>query len=164
MIFRDDDISHTTDIALFKRVHKYFKDAVMMHTIALIVKDIETNPKLVEYIKRENIDVQIHCFTHYKLTEDIEQAELDIPLCIETIEKLFGERPTVLYPPWNNTTEELNELAESFGLKVSTKKISLDQYLRCDGEVDEEVINFHYWAQQETILLEPALKLYNSKR
>jgi peptidoglycan/xylan/chitin deacetylase (PgdA/CDA1 family) len=163
-IFRDDDISHTTDIALFKRVHNYFKEAIVLHTIALICKDIETNPDLIEYIKSQNIDVQVHCWTHYDMTTDYEQVKEDLQKCIVTIKAVFGERPTTLFPPWNRTDETVNQIAGSLGLKVSNKKISLDQYIRFNGEVSEEVINFHYWAQQESILLEPALEIYNKKR
>lgn len=163
-IFRDDDISHTTDLAHFKKVHDYFKEAIVMHTIALIVKDIEKNPELIDYIKNNNIDVQVHCWQHYDLTANIEQFEKDLPKCIDTIEILFGERPTTLFPPWNNASEKVIDIAADHGLTVSYKKVSLDQYIRFNGEVDEQVINFHYWAQQDIILIEPALSIYNNKR
>lgn len=163
-VFRDDDISFTTDIAQFKQVHDFFKEYIVMHTIALICKDLEKNPELIEYIKANNIDVQVHCWTHYNLTTDPIQAEKDLRSCVDIIYRIFGEVPNTLYPPWNQTSEKINSIAEDFGLKASTKKVSLDQYVRCQGEVDEEVINFHYWAQQDVVLLEPALKIYNSLR
>ncbi len=164
MIFRDDDISHTTDLAAFHKVHNFFREAIVLHTIALIVKDIDTNPELVDYIKTQNIDVQIHCWTHYDLTSDIEQAEKDLKLCIDTIEEVLNERPTTLYPPWNKTSKELEIMACHLGLRVSTEKGSLEHYILNQGNVDYDVINFHYWAQQEIILLEPALKIYNTLR
>lgn len=160
MIFRDDDISHTTDIALFRRVHKYFADAGITHTIALIVKDIETNHALVDYINTENIDVQLHCFTHYHLIQDPETFAKELPQCIKTIEWLFGKKPTILFPPWNETDETINIICANYGIRVSTEKTSLDRYILHNGNVKEQVINFHYWAQQETILIEPALKIY----
>jgi hypothetical protein len=44
-------------------------------------------------------------------------------------------------------------------LRVSWQKISLAQFIRAGGDVAEPVINFHYWAVEDVILLERALRI-----
>lgn len=164
MTFRDDDVSYQTELIWFQQVHNLFKEAIMLHTIALICKDIEKNQELIDFIKKNNIDVQVHCWEHYDLTTNHVQANIDLNLCVNKIEEVFGERPTVLYPPWNKTDERLEAIAKDIGLTVSTEKVSLDQYIRVEGAVKEEVVNFHYWNYEDIIRLEKALEIYNSKR
>ena len=163
-IFLDNDISATTDFASFKQVHTYFKEAIVMHTIAVICKDIENNIELVDYIKKNNIDVQVQCWTPYDLTADHIQANIDLNMCVNKIEDIFGERPTVLYPPENKTDHRLHEIAKALGLTISTESVSLDEYCKKNGEVEEEVISFCYSDEKDIMLLETALKIYNDKR
>jgi len=164
IIFRDDDISHLTAVNQFAEIHKLFRSRVILHTIALIAKDINKNPALIEFINANNIDVQLHCWKHYDLNNDLKVTADDLKKGCDTIEKYFNHRPNVLYPPWNKTSKGLEEVAANLGLTVSADKISLSQYIRHDGRFDDVVINFHSWAYPDVILLERGLDIYNRKR
>lgn len=161
MIWRDDDISWRTNLNDFKAVHDLFKRYNVLHTIALITGDIEKAPELVAYIKDNDIDVQFHCIDHIDFTQNIDKAKSQIEQGIATIEAVFGKRPTVFYPTWNRTNQQVNDIAASVGLNVSSDKISLSQYIKVNGDVSEKVINFHYWAYEDVILIEPALKIFS---
>jgi len=164
MIFRNDDVSYKTEVGQFAEIQKLFKKEIILHTIALICKNIEKNPELITFINNNNIDVQIHCWEHYNFIENKKQLAADLPRCIKTIEKHFNHSPSIVYPPWNQSDDEVVKICEANGLQISKKKVSLSQYIRCEGDVEEDVINFHSWSYDEIIVLEKALKIYSKKR
>ena len=130
MIWRNDDVSYKTEVGQFAEVHKLFKKYTVLHTVAVICKDIKNNGELIRYINENNIDVQIHCYDHVDFTLLTEpQIKHQLTQCVEIISKHFKS-----------------------------------QYIRTDGDVAEDVINFHSWALPEIIILEDALKLYSTKR
>ena len=164
MIWRDDDISISTDLAVLKPVHDIFKKHIVLHTVAVIAEDIGLNVELVEYLKRENFNVQLHCWKHYNLVENIDKLKTDIGKALETFENCGFERPTTLYPPWNITNNAVNCLLwDEFKLKVSNQKCSLSYYVAKNGNVGVDVVNFHYW-DGECKDLDEALKIYNARR
>lgn len=165
MIFRDDDISCFTNLDDFKRVHELFNKYNVTHTIAVIAKDVTNNMELVNYIfSQPNIDVQLHCWEHVDLTKlSDEDLLLSITNGAGKLTAVFGKTPTLLFPPWNKHNDQMDKAAESIGLVVSSRKISLAQYIRFGGDVGEETINFHYWAPQETMLLEQALIIFTQR-
>lgn len=163
MIFRDDDISAYTDLEKFHRVQKVFDNYGVTHTIAVLTKDMETRPDLVAYIKDHGCDVQLHGWTHIKFTLDHSQVIEQLQRGIDDIYKLFGTRPSTFYPPWNDSDQFVEKAASSMQLQVSNKKTTLSKFIQSDGRVDEFVVNFHYWADQEAMMIEPALRIYKAK-
>lgn len=162
IIWRDDDISYATDFNKFKLAHEIFKRYNVKHTIALIAKDIQKNPALISYILENNIDVQIHCWIHYRMPLHLDILEQDLISCIGAIANNFGTVPTTIYPPWNDSDEKVIKIAKSLGLEVVPEKISLGQYIRVNGDVGENTVNFHYWADDDPFLLEAALKIFTT--
>lgn len=157
MIWRDDDIGADTRIATLEAVDDLFQRFRVRHTIAVIAKGIDRRPDLLAFIRERRMAVQLHCWSHDDLSADPEARD-DLARAVD----LLGEhltRPTVLYPPWNRTSQELEAAAAELGLTVSTRKISLSQYIRCDGDVDCDVINFHFWYPPEFPQLEQALQI-----
>ena len=167
MIFRDDDICFTQQwttiektggLSRFKMVHDLFIKYGVLHTIAVIANRLEEAKDLVYYIKSNPlIDVQLHGWDHIDYPNNHDLVENHLKMSIETIEKLFGKKPTTFYPPWNRTDDFLENCAKKVGLTVSCKKIDFERYI--GGIREPNVINFHYWAD-EVNLLESVLKLY----
>lgn len=164
MIFRDDDICVTTDLAVFKPVHENFRKAMVMHTVAIICKDFQLNNDLVNFIKANNIDPQIHCWEHVSLPDLAdEQLRIHFAACLRTFKLCGFDRPTTIYPPWNKNSWQLRSIASEFNLTVSSEKVSLSYYLKHKGNVTPSVINFHHW-DEECEDLPLVLELYNTKR
>lgn len=163
MIFRDDDISVHTDLAVLKPVHDIFKKHLVMHTVAIIAKDIDMNTELIMYLKRENFDVQLHCWEHYNMIECKDKLPVDLLRCMNMFKRCGIDIPKILYPPWNVADSTVIHHASYFNLEVSTKKCSLSQYVAANGNVDVDVVNFHYW-DEECRDLDEALRIYTSKR
>lgn len=159
MIWRDDDIGRDTRIAALEAVDDLFQRFHVEHTIAVIAKGIETKSDLLAFIRERRMIVQLHCWDHDDLTL-IGTARLQLQLA-QAVDVLTEHltRPTVLYPPWNRSSPEVEAIAADLGLTVSWRKISLSQYIRCDGDVSDPVCNFHYWYPPEFPLLEQALTI-----
>lgn len=164
MIFRNDDVSYKTEVGQFKEIHKLFKKYIVLHTVAVICKDLHKNPELVKFIKSNNIDVQIHCWDHYNFTEDKERLKEDLPKCIEMITRLFNNPPDTVYPPWNAADDEVKKICADNNLILNNEKVSLSQFIRFEGKVDCEVVNFHSWAYDDIILIDKALQIYEANR
>ncbi len=163
-IFRDDDISFKTNLDQFVKVHEYFMKRGCVHTIAVIAKDIQNAPSLIDYIRsnRKTFDVQIHCWEHLVLSElTEEQLRIDIENAKAALMDFLKVIPTVLYPPWNKSSEMVERIAKEYDLDVSYKKISLSQFVKCGWDVEERVVNFHYWADEEAALIDTALRINN---
>lgn len=160
MIFRNDDVSHETNLQQFAAVHLNFYRYDVLHTVALICKDIQKAPALIKFINESKIDVQVHAWEHTDFTQlTRDEMRVQFKKSITCIKKHFKKTPTVFYPPWNKSNIFVEEVAAEFGLTVSSNKISLSQYLR---GATGEVINFHSWSD-ECKDLEAALVKYTWK-
>lgn len=158
MIWRDDDIGVRTNLEALAAVDELFQRYKQPHTIAVMAAGMDTRPDLVELIRERGMLVALHCWEHDKLSSNVE-AQQQLPRAVAMLRDLFGESPSVLYPPWNRTSVELEAAAAALGLTVSTAKISISQYLRANGDVAEEVVNFHYWHPADVLQIEPALRI-----
>lgn len=169
MIWRDDDVGAAhrnyagvsmpgTRLEDLIAVDDCFIRHETLHTIAVMACDLESRPDLVDLIRSRAMVVQLHCWQHDDLTVSM-RALNDLERALDVVETLLLVRPTVLYPPWNKTNGYVAERADRLGLTVSVDKISLPQWIRAGGDVDEDTVNFHHWSVPETILLEQALSL-----
>lgn len=161
MIWRDDDVGVDTRIAALEAVDDLFQRFRVEHTIAVIAKGIETRPDLLEFIRERRMIVQLHCWTHEDLTATPSALD-DLARAVETLERHLT-RPTVLYPPWNRSNPEVDAAAAELGLTVSWRKVSLSQYIRCDGGVSQDVVNFHFWYPPEFPQIEQALQIWTRR-
>lgn len=173
VVFRDDDIgfahtAHKGEIVMdydfitkkFIDIDQLFIKYGVKHTIAVIAKDIDKATELVEYIKdHPHIDVQLHCWTHDDFTE-LTQTEIfdQLKKGKQILKEAFGKDVKIFYPPYNKVNDLVVRTAETLGLKTSFLKMSLQNYL---NGYTNDVINFHYWAD-ECKDLENALKKYTN--
>jgi peptidoglycan/xylan/chitin deacetylase (PgdA/CDA1 family) len=161
-IWRDDDVWYKTTgekLDQFLRVDDHFQKYQVPHTLAVLAAHLDENQPLVDAIKERRMLVQLHAWHHDDLSVSSE-ARLDLVDAIKMLERLFGARPTVLYPPWNRTSVELDAAAKVLGLQVRCHKISLQQYIRFEGDTFEDTVNFHFWDESEFDLIPKALAIY----
>lgn len=162
MIFRDDDICHTTKLDRFIEMDELFKKYNVDHTIAIITKDLEKNPDLIQYIKdNPHIKVQSHGWEHIRYS-DMQLFKEHLELSKKKLTEIFGQTPTVWYPAWNETNKEMDKVANEVGLSPYPNHISISGYVRLNGKTDKDTINMHYWAE-EMKFLESALKIAQVK-
>lgn len=167
IIFRDDDIAVNTrgvKFEEFKQVQSLFDLYNVPHTIAIICRDIEKNVELIDFINSNPLIVpQFHCMDHIMFTESHHTVTSQFTDGIRIFKDLFGKKPSLFFPPWNMTDAFVTQTAKQFGMETSVKKVSLGQYIRVEGSIEEDVINFHYWSLKDRNQLGDALKIYTGK-
>lgn len=159
MIWRDDDIGARNDRDQLLRVDDAFQAVGLPHTVACVMEGLVEKPAIIKAILDRRMVPQLHCWDHEDLTTSPKSLAA-LGMAIKAMEHLLGVRPTVLYPPWNRTSEPVRQVAAELGLTVSTEKISLSQFLRAGGEVREDTVNFHYWDAEEARQIGEALRLH----
>jgi peptidoglycan/xylan/chitin deacetylase (PgdA/CDA1 family) len=165
--FRDDDIGYDTILSELVEAHSFFIKHGVTHTVAVEAFGMDTAQAkpIVKYLKSaEGFDIQLHCLTHVNLAEDIDRTYKELTAALRIMTKVFSRKPTILYPPWNKSSPELEKAAATLGLEVSWEKISLEAYIRCNGGVAEPVVNFHYWEPTERAMLDRALTIFTYHR
>ncbi|HET9564653.1 MAG TPA: class I SAM-dependent methyltransferase [Mycobacterium sp.] len=161
-VWRDDDIDvETTGVRLRQllEVDDLFQHYNVPHTVAVIADGLWRNREVVAAILARRMVPQLHGWTHAKLTNSA-TARARLSLGVDLLTALFGQRPTVLYPPWNLSNGKVERAAAALGLTVETEKVSLDQFVRFRGGVGERTINFHFWAGEDRRRLTEALPVY----
>ncbi len=162
MIWRDDDIGVETTgwrLERLRQVDDLFQTHRLPHTVAVLAVDLELNPDLIALIRNRKMIVQLHGWEHEDYVAN-PSALLDLPVAVSTLERLFKTRPTVFYPPWNRSNDLVAHACDLLGLTVSAEKISLEQYIRVQGDADCDTVNFHYWNEADHQLLREALEIH----
>jgi hypothetical protein len=164
MIFRDDDIHFLTDMKRFKRVDSLFMEYGIEHHIAILCSRFEEHKELIDYIhKHKHIIPQIHGWEHIDYTHHHDKVKEHLKLCFDKFKELKFPKPTIWFPPWNMTDDINNFLADEFGLKVMNVKTTLTDFIQ-QKNLMGDVVNFHYWADLDTHMIDPALRIeYNNR-
>lgn len=140
-LYRDDDISVTSDLGLLMKVHEQFIRYNRIHTVAVVMKDIWQNKEIWYWLMTaRNLDVGLHGWEHRDYSRmDLIDIEGDITMSLEYWNhcRARGKYPhkqiEVFYPPWNKISPALQKACDEFSLAL-------------DNRVGGEVFNFHYWA------------------
>jgi peptidoglycan/xylan/chitin deacetylase (PgdA/CDA1 family) len=157
IIWRDDDILMPRhSLGRLLAADDIFQRYGVLHTVAIIAETL--TPEIAAAIRERGMSAQLHCWSHDDLTA-VPEALAQLPQAVAKIEDIVGVRPTTLFPPWNRVSAKLLDAAKALGLEVSWRKISLEQYIRCEGDVSEDVVNWHYWHQPDVDQLEAALRI-----
>lgn len=151
-LFRDDDISVTTDIGLLIKAHELVTDYGGRHAVALLMKDLWDNKEVWLWLMTTpNLVVGLHGWTHrdysvLQSTEIIADIELSLTYWREHI-GAYPEAPQIdtFFPPWNRSSPALERACYATGLKLDTR-----------WKKDSDVYGFHSW---ELILPERRAKL-----
>lgn len=161
-VWRDDDIAvDTTGLRLRQllEVDDLFQRYNVPHTVAVIAEGLWRNPEVIETILRRGMVPQLHGWTHDDLTKSA-TARAALGDAVDLLTALFGQRPTVLYPPWNRSNGKVERAAEALGLRVEPDKASLDQFVRLRGDFSLRTVNFHFWSGEDRLRLTEALPVY----
>lgn len=141
LIYRDDDISVTSNSELVYRVHNLFIKHNKVHTIALLMKDIWDNKEIWHWLMTaKNLEICLHGWEHsdYSIMSEGDIRH-NFTWCFDYWkEKLACHKKDFIpikkfLPPWNRVSEALIKVADEFGMEV-------------DNRVGGEIYNFHYWA------------------
>lgn len=76
----------------------------------LVGENIEGNEALIKQMMEDGHLIGTHCYSHVDLTrKSMEKACMDIVRTNDMIERITGQRPLYIRPPYGNWSEELEE-------------------------------------------------------
>jgi hypothetical protein len=140
-VFRDDDISVTTDIGLLMKAHEIITSHGREHTVAVLMDGLWDNKEVWLWLMTaKNLRVGLHGWTHRDYGKESRGV------CLAVITRsihywnshagAYRDAPkiTTFYPPWNRTGPELEAACAEVGLTVST-----------DWKKSSNVFGFHSW-------------------
>ncbi len=86
-------------------------------TFFLVGQWVDNYPNSVKALATAGHSIQNHSNTHPHLTEiGIERARAEITDCNEKIEKLTGEAPTLIRPPYGDYNKDVVSMIENIGM------------------------------------------------
>ncbi len=157
IVWRDDDVLMYGTIDDLLRVDDVFQRHGAVHTVAVIVKSLDD--ALARAIVDRGMDAQLHGYWHDDFSDRNVVGLNQLPMAADIMERMLGQRPRIIYPPWNRNSEKLERMAASLGMRVSHQVITLQQYIKARGRVPEgTVVNFHYWAN-DPVMIDQALQI-----
>ena len=164
---RHDDFDGRLTTEEYVAIHEKFierelvETAVMQYAMDDRVKSWD--PKLIEYMKIAPYwDIQLHGWNHSEY-DKMTQSEIaeELQKALNMSMKLFGKYPTVFYPPWNRRNEDMEIVADAFGLKISNESYDISKFIRevKSGDYTGTSFYFHAWKKEELDQLDEALDL-----
>lgn len=168
-IFRDDDISVTTNIQKLEAAHEIIVGAGRVHTVAVQMREIATNEEVWIWLhEASGLNVQLHGWDHSALDGEpwyhnrtgqlhrgltLDEVTDELRQCCEYWENIsrrggYKWKPLeVLFPPWNRVSDLTHRAAEKVGLRVDASH----------GPSSRTLL-FHYWCSREVDRLRKAVR------
>jgi len=168
LIIRSDDWDFRMPPEFYIDVHEKFIKAGLIETACLQFtqhdKLVNFKPELINYMNTApNWDFQLHCWCHDKYSEyvDFNYIVRNLAAAIFFCQKLFNHTPTIWYPPWNETTPDMEKAAEIVGLKIDNESNDIQKFIRevKAGTFKGHSVYFHSWKWQEMESFEEMIKL-----
>jgi peptidoglycan/xylan/chitin deacetylase (PgdA/CDA1 family) len=119
-------------------------------------------PKLINYMKTApNWDIQLHCWSHdgyttlpkWRIYDDLQKAK-------QKSVELFDKEPTIWFPPWNEYSEHMQEIADLHSLSISHESNDIAKFIRemKSGTFAGTSVYFHLWNHNESIHIDEMLE------
>lgn len=156
-LFRDDDISYTTDIGLLMYAHDLITSYKKQHAVAVLMDRLWDNKEVWLWLMTTpNLTIGLHGWTHrdYSLvssTDAIEDIQRSLAYWSEhTAAYPHVPQLAIFFPPWNKTSPALERACYATGLRVDVR-----------WKKDSDVYGFHSW---ELLLQDRKRKLEEALR
>ena len=156
------DLRGRTLFECFWHSDKMFEKYQYPCTLAVLAEGIDYNSEWVEHIKKykHRFKIELHGnnhinYSHYgddKIREELGKG-------IDKIEKTFGTRPEIWYPPWGRRGAPENgvRICLELGIKMYEQVGKVDAKLWLKNPDKYPHINFHYWNDKQVDQVEQIL-------
>ena len=168
VIARHDDFDFRMPLEIYKDIHDKFIELELVETAVIQFtnegreSDWVKKKGIVDYLNTApNWDIQLHGWSHSEYHE-MTQSEIadDLQKCLNKSTELFGKYPTVWYTPHNGRSEDMEYVAEAFGLTISNESYDISRFIRenVSGEYKGTTFYFHGWKNDEVAQLDETIK------
>ena len=164
MVFRSDDVFLTKSVRSgqiynfqkFKASHELLKGRI--HLLSIIAAEIDTYPEMKDYILANKKDFRfgIHGLEHSDYSKmPKEQIKKELSIARDKVEDTFGVDVKWFFPTWNRVSDTTRKACNEIGLRINEHYIIPKQFIK---GVRGDVMDFHYWNDEEMNLLKQCLK------
>lgn len=158
IIVRSDDLDPRIRLDDLKYIHSLFLANDIPFTIAvnnIMGSNYNFRPEVIDYINAtQGWDIQLHGYSHDHLWY-MDRKELFQNLFTNlylTKQTFIYSNPTVLYPPWNEGSQVMQEVCNDLGLKLHTTGVHIRFYVKWKRQTDDCVF-IHWWDLEDLKLL-----------
>ena len=164
---RSDDFDFRMPLEAYVDVHQKFIDRGLTETAVIQFTNEGNEPDwgkkqgIIDYLNTApNWDIQLHGWSHAAYNE-MTQTEIadDLQKSMDMSMTLFGKYMDVWYPPRNCISEDMEYVADAFGLKIDNESYDIERFIREKDHYKGHSFYFHTWRKPEVDLLDEALDI-----
>ncbi len=146
MIYRDDDPNVFTDAYLFKKLHEQFLKEGLVHTAAILMKDLWQNHALFHYLATaKDLNIGLHGWEHkdysqLSYSECYDDLKRSLEYWKENSTRMTGKckKITIFFAPWNKKGNNIVKACNDVGLKFCNMQKGI-----WNGE---QIQSLHWWS------------------
>ncbi|MCK9370345.1 polysaccharide deacetylase family protein [Candidatus Dojkabacteria bacterium] len=170
IIIRQDDFDFRLEPKAYIDNHEKFIKAGLIETAVVQYTHDGNQPKypmdLINYMRTSpNWDIQLHGWSHddySKLPRWIIREHLVRSRDMSV--RLFGVEPTIWFPPWNCNSDDMKEVADSFGMTIDNESYDISKFIRevKAGTFEGHSVYFHLWNRDEAAKIDEMIECAKS--
>ena len=150
IIVRSDDLDPRINLDDLKHLHSLFLANNITFTVAVnnvIGAARKFNQDVIDYINSTpGWDIQLHGYEHQHLWYmNYNELYQNLFTNLYLTKQIFvNANPTVLYPPWNEGSQTMQEVCKDLGLELHTSGVHIRFYVKWQRREDTNVF-IHWW-------------------
>ena len=163
IILRCDDFDPRITLDVLKPLHEEFIKHNVPMTIAvnnLMGHRIGFDEDVIQYVNNmTHWDIQLHGFEHdryWSMPPHYVYRDIYANLML-TKRDFINSNPTILYPPWNESSKDLVDVCEKLGLEVRTENETLREFVEWNKRNKTDTYVWHWWNFDDRDIIPKAL-------
>ena len=162
---RCDDLDCRINLETLKPLHEEFVKRNIPMTVAVnsaMSNRVGFDKEVLDYVNNtdpKSWDIQLHNWTHDRFWA------MDYPTVyayiyanlMKTKQDFIHSNPTILYPPWNEKNDIIEEVCKNLGLTIVNFRATLREFVTWINRLPEEGYVWHWWTKDDRDIIPQAL-------
>ena len=166
---RADDFDCRIDLNTVKSLHQEFVKRNIPFTIAVnsaMSNRVGFDQDVLDYVNNtdpETWDIQLHNWTHdrfWAMDYPTQYAYIYANLQM-TKHDFIHSNPTILYPPWNEKNDIMENVCRVLGLTIQTTQKTIRELLKDWNLGDDQLFFWHWWTKDDRDIIPEILDKVN---
>lgn len=158
---RNDDFDPRINLEITKYLHEEYMKRGIPFTIAVnsaISSRIGFNKDVVDYVNNtdpKTWDIQLHNWSHdrYWAMSHVDLYAYIYANLQMTKQTFVHSNPTILYPPWNEKSDIMENVCKELGLTIRTSQKTIRELLKDWNLGDETLFYYHWWTKDDVDII-----------
>ena len=167
IILRCDDFDPRINVETLKPLHEEFIKRGIPMTVSVnsaMSSRIGFDKEVIDYVNNtdpKTWDIQLHCWSHdrYWAMTYIDLYAYIYANLMKTKQDFIHANPTILYPPWNESNDIMENVCRVLGLKIVNFRRTLREFVTWNfqNKEMEEGYVWHWWTKDDRDIIPQAL-------